>query len=1021
MKKFYNPITDGRAENVDLTKRLYRTISEAVRYLDDQQGKAKTCADLFLPHMETHRARLREYCERLIFSDPVGYGRKGEELLWRKAYYEALTSAKRLRKGNAWSVEDIAYLQKHLSAGVGNYHHLIFRMQIEYKLDLRGIIDFPLVVDVGGLSKGKSSVGKLPEVSGMEWARQAVHRCLVYLGDLSRYLSDLHPCWDVTLSTRYYFQALNFNPEVGMPHNQLGTLAATQNHSVDASYHYMRCLVCPQSFEGAEGNLQRMLEKNNAWLDAHLLKLAENLSQGENQPTVSHEDQIHCCVARFLNLIGAWFFDKMPVVDMNQLCHQTLMDFQQCITFSKSKESDLKISEDEMNVDQLSNMRNGMSVAGDKENPHYLSDEIVFRMMVMLLMCLDRMQKNGSQNASAVVAFTLAMFSLLIQHVLQCIQDAVPPQSPDEVPSPVNWTDSSEKTVTENGGSHRSSTDERVKMVNGTGKHGKCKKKSSLSKLRRRRRRRIRKNSSDSDASDVDSHEGSSSSEEGDSDGSESEGLEEEEEVVQSSDDEEEEDSSLAVSETLKGEAESNGKAESDAADERKGPSEDVWRLVLDLLMGNGEDGEVRFVGAVKVCSDWLRGDGSVISACARSSPLLLQRVIKLANLVNVDVSVLADTGSDGIEHFKLQDIREISEKVPLPEDVLLKGIPIFKGMQDTLDWDYLRHHSMNSLEEAIIRAHKLVNFAHYLSAIKDTAVTYDAERRKFLIELNVPETEESKSTELSETKPVPDVAEGVSGGGGIGGGGGGGGQGGGGGGGSGGHRGGHKGGRGGRGGRGGGGGGHSRRQLMQNMGQLWLRAEVNDLETRVRRRGAFFSPYLVVDADALIYRMSLVKQLVNAKKFIVIIPTVVVSALDELKRDSARARETIRWLESQFQRGNRFLRAQRGHERMSLPLIKYPKKKDKEASLYFQVVECCYYLSKQQGVHEPDTPLVTLLTGTAAAAAEAANDGSGDAGPVAPAPKGFSPVGIAQSAGINLEPIDAFHTKWKTSSKSHG
>jgi len=42
--------------------------------------------------------KLREYCERLIFSDPVGHGRKGEELLWRKGYYDVVTTAKRLRK-----------------------------------------------------------------------------------------------------------------------------------------------------------------------------------------------------------------------------------------------------------------------------------------------------------------------------------------------------------------------------------------------------------------------------------------------------------------------------------------------------------------------------------------------------------------------------------------------------------------------------------------------------------------------------------------------------------------------------------------------------------------------------------------------------------------------------------------------------------------------------------------------------------------------------------------------------------
>ena len=61
----------------------------------------------------------------------------------------------------------------------------------------------------------------------------------------------------------------------------------------------------------------------------------------------------------------------------------------------------------------------------------------------------------------------------------------------------------------------------------------------------------------------------------------------------------------------------------------------------------------------------------------------------------------------------------------------------------------------------------------------------------------------------------------------------------------------------------------------MHHMGQLWLRAEVRDLESRVRRRGASFSPYLAVDSDALINYIHLVKQLVGARKFIILIPSI--------------------------------------------------------------------------------------------------------------------------------------------------
>lgn len=59
----------------------------------------------------------------------------------------------------------------------------------------------------------------------------------------------------------------------------------------------------------------------------------------------------------------------------------------------------------------------------------------------------------------------------------------------------------------------------------------------------------------------------------------------------------------------------------------------------------------------------------------------------------------------------------------------------------------------------------------------------------------------------------------------------------------------------------------------MKHMGQLWLTAEVRDLETRVKGKTAL-SPYLVIDADSLIQYTSMVKQLVYSRKFIVLVPS---------------------------------------------------------------------------------------------------------------------------------------------------
>lgn len=59
----------------------------------------------------------------------------------------------------------------------------------------------------------------------------------------------------------------------------------------------------------------------------------------------------------------------------------------------------------------------------------------------------------------------------------------------------------------------------------------------------------------------------------------------------------------------------------------------------------------------------------------------------------------------------------------------------------------------------------------------------------------------------------------------------------------------------------------------MKHMGQLWLAAEVRALESRVKGK-ASYSPYLVLDADALIKHTFMVKHLVNSRKFIIIVPS---------------------------------------------------------------------------------------------------------------------------------------------------
>ena len=75
------------------------------------------------------------------------------------------------------------------------------------------------------------------------WAQNSIHRILIYMGDLARYLFDLNVTGYKELAIRFYDLALIWNPEIGMPFNQLGTLSESNNYGLDSAYYYMRWYV----------------------------------------------------------------------------------------------------------------------------------------------------------------------------------------------------------------------------------------------------------------------------------------------------------------------------------------------------------------------------------------------------------------------------------------------------------------------------------------------------------------------------------------------------------------------------------------------------------------------------------------------------------------------------------------------------------------------------------------------------------------------------------------------------------
>ncbi|KAK4470732.1 hypothetical protein MN116_006258 [Schistosoma mekongi] len=95
----------------------------------------------------------------------------------------------------------------------------------------------------------------------------------------------------------------------------------------------------------------------------------------------------------------------------------------------------------------------------------------------------------------------------------------------------------------------------------------------------------------------------------------------------------------------------------------------------------------------------------------------------------------------------------------------------------------------------------------------------------------------------------------------------------------------------------------------------------VNDKNLEFDINKSFLSPFLVIDAYCLTSHLSMVKQLVNSHRFILVIPQTVISHLDYLKKTIASARVAIRYLEHEAHSGNRYLRLQRPDEQPSRPI----------------------------------------------------------------------------------------------------
>uniref|UniRef100_A0A8C1X7H0 Nonsense-mediated mRNA decay factor n=1 Tax=Cyprinus carpio TaxID=7962 RepID=A0A8C1X7H0_CYPCA len=914
--------------------------------------------EVFKPENISLRNKLRELCVKLMFLHPVDYGRKAEELLWRKVYYEVIQVIKTNKKHiHSRSALECAY-RTHLIAGVGFFQHLLLYIQSHYQLELQDCIDWTHVTDP--LIGRKKPVSATPKE--MEWAQMACHRCLVYLGDLARYQNELAGVEAEQLAERFYHQALSVAPHVGMPFNQLGTLAGSKFYNVEATYYYLRCIQSETPFDGAYGNLKRLFDKA-----AKMYHQVKKQEIKKLSPSRQRSKDIKRLLVSFMYLQSLLQpKNSLMETELTSLCQSVLEDFNLVLFY-------------------LPLPAHGSQSASEEEEEHdsvcsVLPDSLIFKMVVTCLMVVHSLKRGASKQYSASIAFTLALFSHVVNHVnirlqaeLEEGESDVPPLRTDNT-----GTGTSLKSLEK-----KRSAEEKQKQ------------KRKFSRLSMLRRRRCAHKEDESDLS-----EGFESDEEesGEEDGSWESGSEEDEggtafdvetdsdmnSQESRSDLEDMEDAENAPQQQQQHEEDEQPQAsreENSTPPVTNGPlvsndtsissnlqamssqlfqakrcfrlaptfsnvllrpasiliklrifdlsyadpdsdsegsehsnhsihSEKTLSERLDILTNQG------LIQVVKVFLDWLRTNTDIILMCAQSSQSLWNRLSVLLNLLPIFFSgSLADLGLNKHVTDLLNECEQpgLVQTLLLPEDLALRHLPALSVAHRRLDFTSQRP-PLTPLDECVVRVCCIRSFGHFLTNLQGNVLHFNPEAGIFT---SISQSEQDNL--VQQAKAQFRMAEEEA----------------------------------------------RRNRLMRDMAQLRLQLEVSQLEGSLQqpKTQSSMSPYLVPDTTVLCQHLGLLRQLAASGCFIIIIPRTVIDGLDLLKKENSGARDGIRFLETEFRKGNRYIRCQkesgRSFERDKL------KRQDIEAWHLYKMVDSCRQLTGSQSSGDEDTAgMVTILTG---------------------------------------------------------
>ncbi|KAG8524081.1 Protein SMG5 [Galemys pyrenaicus] len=989
MGKESSPTEQSQAEALK-ARLLYQDVCLAAQRLDFFLRKGNAHKEVFKPHVLALRAMVQQVCIKLMFLYPVDYGRKAEELLWRKMYSDV---AMLLMKTNRKPMDTFKHWEDHLGAhlrdGLHFYEHLFLFLQGHYELRLQSFIDWPHRATVHLI--GCKKIGPTSEEE-IAWARMACHRCLLYLGDLFRYQNEFLSLATTDLAERCYYRALSVAPHMGMPFNQLGALIGNKYYDIEATYFYQRCLHAEVPFKGASWNLKRLYDHAGKRYSRLKRYQGKKLSPSQRQCWDNKR-----LLVSFLYLQSLFQPQrKFRATRLMALCQLVLEDFRLCLSYRPCP----------------SDLSQAQNFTGRKPPKGYLflPDFLIFHMVILCLMSVHNLRKTGSKQHRPAVLFTLTLFSHLIQHVNTRIQAelqkgtqtpvvAVPSDRNQEQESGKGWQDC---PITCYGHPHGiSQKSHRSSFVSSEGYNSEASFHSCC------------------DSDDIDEDENTSLSSQVH--------LETSSETSYSDTTDEDERASL----NPEARQESGVRSKCSTArprDELKtckstnslldllrttisanlpAPLSQKFQIKHDLHLvpafshsiltplsqlnpascdpSGTEDmsslpeiepptgsylGQDAITGqscnnlqtiqkklqilsaegllpTVKVILSWLRTNHGLLTSCWRVPLSLWDHLSTLLNLLP-SMADLQEPGLGLTHHLQelLQNCKgpDIPRGLQLPEDLALcHHFPLQVSQENVCSEQ--DPPPLSSQDEAAVRICFLRSFGHFAASLPGHFLRFDSKLGVFVS--TALEGSENSSQQLLEKT--------------------------------------------------------SRIRFSKDIVQLWLQREVVHLEKTLwgLQIQSALTPYLFPDPRALCEHLTVIQQLATSGKFFFIIPKIVVDILYVLRREDHRALAAITFLEDELKRGNQYILCQSFvSKRFVRPRMIRP---DSDAWDLYNILDFCKGLldSSMPGSPSPSS-MVTIITGICL-----------------DNPRNFSyplqlALGIATEAGVEVKNIRRFHREWK-------